>query len=229
MALLNKLRKLCQPKVVVKYIIRKIYNIYIKYKIGNITIISNNCVSGFLYKKYGMRYYSPTIGLQFSQEDFVKLCENFERYMQEELKESENKMQANFTKLGGGEINFPVGKLGDIIIYFQHYKSFEDAKVKWDERKKRIDKNKLFFIFVGYNNTPEEVFEKYDKLPLKYKLLLTNERRIKSKNAFEMHNGKNSWYDEMENRKGIKYFEQINYYKWFMKGIVENKSRNNGT
>jgi uncharacterized protein (DUF1919 family) len=222
-ALLNKLGKLSKPKVFVKYITKKIYNIFERiycrklFKDGNITIISNNCIGGFLYQKYGMKYYSPTIGLQFPQEDFVKLCKYFEQYMQKELKESEDKMQEGFIKLGGGEVNFPVGKLGDITIYFQHYNSFKEAKGKWDERKNRINKNKIFFIFVGYDNTPIEIFEEYNRLPLKNKLLLTNERMIESKDTFEMHNEKNIWFDEMDKLIGKKYYEQFNYYKWFIK------------
>jgi len=225
---MHKLR-LFKPKILVKYITKKIYNVYEKIyvgrellKIGNITIISNNCIGGFLYQKYGMKYYSPTIGLQFTQEDFVKLCKNFEQYMKEELMESKDKMEEDFIKLGGSEVNFPVGKLGDIYIYFQHYKSFEEAKIKWNNRKNRMNKNKIFFIFVGYENTPIKIFEEYDKLPLKNKLLLTNEKIIESENTFEMHNGKNVWFSEMDNSHnliGLRYYEQFNYYKWFMKNF----------
>jgi uncharacterized protein (DUF1919 family) len=223
-ALLNNLKKLSTPTVLARDIVRKIYRNYQRkrqkklLKNGNITIIANNCIGGLLYQKYGMKYYSPIAGLQFTQEGFLKLCKNFEHYMQEELTESTDKMQEDFKKLGGVEINFPVGKLGDLIIYFQHYNSFEEAKAKWDERKNRINKNRMFFIFVGYDNTPVEIFKEYDSLPLKNKLLLTNERKIVSKNSFEMHNGKNLWIDEMDNLLGLKYCEQFNYYKWFMRG-----------
>ena len=224
MALLDKLRKLSHPKIVVNYIKTKIYNIpeRIRFRkirnIGNFSIISNNCIGGFLYQKCGIKYYSPTIGLQFPQEDFVKFCRNLEYYLQEELKESNDKMQDGFTKLGGGEINFPVGRLADITIYFQHFHSFEEAKVKWDERKDRINRDNLFFIFVGYDNTPKDVFEEFNGLPLKHKLLLTNEKMINSNNSFAMHNGKHSWFDKMGNLRK-KYYEQFDYYKWFIEGI----------
>lgn len=36
--------------------------------------------------------------------------------------------------------------LGDIRIYFNHYKSFEQAVLKWEERTKRIDLNNIFII-----------------------------------------------------------------------------------
>jgi len=223
-ALLNKLRKLFNPIFLAKFIIKKLYDIYkgIHYrkllKNGNITIISNNCIGGFLYQKYGIKYYSPTIGLQFTQEGFLKLCKNLEYYIQEELMESEDKMLEDFIKLGGTGVDFPVGKLGDIIIFFQHYKTFEEAKIKWDERKSRINKNRIFFIFVGYDNTPKGIFEEYDRLPLKNKLLLTNKRIIESKNILIMNNGKKAWFEEMDNLNRLKYYEQFDYYKWFMSG-----------
>jgi uncharacterized protein (DUF1919 family) len=221
--LLDKLIKLSHQKNKVKYVARKLYSTGEKIKGGKldkrgpITIISNNCVGGFLYQKYGMKYYSPTIGLQFTQEGFIKLCKHFEYYINEELKESENKAQKDFIKLGGEIIHFPVGKLGDITIYFQHYnyKSFEEAKKKWDERKTRINKERMFFIFIGYDNTPVRVLRDYDTLPIKHKLLLTNERRIISKDTFEIHNGKNTWFDETDNIFGLKYYERFNFYKWF--------------
>jgi uncharacterized protein (DUF1919 family) len=108
MELLNKLRKLSQSKIVADYIITK-YTIFLERirfrkikNIGNFSIICNNCIGGFLYQKYGIKYYSPTIGLQFPQEDFVKFCKDLEYYLHEQLKESNNKMHEGFTKLGGG-------------------------------------------------------------------------------------------------------------------------------
>lgn len=221
-----------QQKNVVKHITDKICLSYkkIKYrrlKNKSFSIISNNCIGGFLYKQYGSKFYSPTIGLQFSQEDFVKLCKNLEYYLNEELIESDDKMQDGFTKLGGGTIDFPVGKLADITIYFQHYPSFEEAKEKWNKRKNYIDENNLFFIFVGYDNTPLEVFEEYDKLPFKHKLLLTNEKIINSNDTFAMHNGNRRWLDKINHKFGIKYYEQFNFYKWFVERINGNENRNN--
>jgi uncharacterized protein (DUF1919 family) len=202
------------PKVLAKDIVRMIYKAHQRkrhrklIRNGNITIISNNCIGGFISQKYGMKYYSPIVGLRFTQEGFLKLCKNFEQYMQEELIESKD----NTT------VNFPVGKLGDLTIYFHHYDSFEEAKAKWDERKTRINKNRMFFIFVGNDTTPIEIFKEYDSLPLQHKLLLTNEKIIESKDTFEMHNGENLWIDDMDNLLGLRYYEQFNYYKWFMGG-----------
>lgn len=76
----------------------------------------------------------------------------------------------------------------------------------------------MFFIFVGYDNTPKEIFEEFNRLPLKHKLLLTNEKVINSNYSFAMHNGNNNWFDKMNNSR-TKYYEQFDYYKWFIEGI----------
>jgi uncharacterized protein (DUF1919 family) len=41
---------------------------------------------------------------------------------------------------------FPVGSIGDVVIYFMHYTSFKEASIKWNERKKRVNYENIFFI-----------------------------------------------------------------------------------
>jgi uncharacterized protein (DUF1919 family) len=190
------------------------------------TIISNNCIAGFLYQGFSIKYYSPTVGLQFSQDDFVKFCSDFWDYMNCELEESENKNQEIFTSLGGGEIDFPVGKINDIIIYFQHYKTFEYAKQKWNERKLRINRDKLFFVFVAYNNTSIETIKRFESIPFKNKLIITNDPIYISPISFALHNGKNPWYERTNKKISSKrYYEKYNFYDW----IIKNCNRKNGT
>lgn len=39
-----------------------------------ISIISNNCIAGYIYKYFGMKFLSPTINLQIAPSDFIKFC-----------------------------------------------------------------------------------------------------------------------------------------------------------
>lgn len=225
--LLNK------SKYISKYILKVITKIYthIKYselkKLEPFTIISNNCIAGFLYQKFNIKYYTPTIGLQFPQEDFLKFCLNFDYYINYKIEESVDNKQDIFKSLGGEKVNFPVGKLNDIIIFFQHYKTFKNAKEKWDERKKRINNKYLFFIFVVYNNTPIEVIKKFESLPIKNKIIITNDDRIKSSISFALHNGSNLWYEKINGKIfSKKYYEQYDFYKWIIKAIKETNKIN---
>lgn len=98
---------------------RKIRNEYLRKKIINKspTIISNNCNATFIYKDLGLKFYSPTINLFFSINDFIKFIENMDYYLSLDLIE-----------LTDNTKNYPVGRLGDIQINFMHYSSFQDAK-----------------------------------------------------------------------------------------------------
>ena len=45
----------------------------------------------------------------------------------------------------------------DVLVCFQHYDTFEEAKKKWDERKKRVDYDHIGYIF--HVRGPEYQFE----------------------------------------------------------------------
>lgn len=102
----------------------------------NITIISSNCIGTRLYQSARKEYTSPTVNLWINPTDFIKFTENLNFYLNE-----------NLTEFTDPEKNYPCAKLADIRIYFQHYKSFEDAKEKWEERKRRICMDNILVIF----------------------------------------------------------------------------------
>lgn len=115
------------------------------------TIISNNCSGAYLYHDLGLRFNSPTINLQILPGEYTKFCKNLKEYMSNEVREYKDlskEHQEQIHHLLGCDPYFPVGILGDIAILFQHYKTFDEAKQKWDERKQRIDYNHIKFIFV---------------------------------------------------------------------------------
>lgn len=66
---------------------------------------------------------------------FIKFLRNIPKYLQTEL---------TFCK--EDNLSYPVGKLDDIKIYFQHYHSEQEAKQKWEERCKRINFENLFIL-----------------------------------------------------------------------------------
>lgn len=114
----------------IKYI-RSCYN----YKSEPPTILCSTCIGGMIASNLGLRYESPTVGLWLLPKDLLKFAENIDKYINAELEFEEN---------SGYE--FPVAKLADITIYFQHYKSEEEAREKWNRRKQRINKDNLYII-----------------------------------------------------------------------------------
>nr|WP_039121524.1 DUF1919 domain-containing protein [Ligilactobacillus ruminis] len=127
----------------------------------NFTVICNNCVGGVIIHELGERFNSPTVNLFFKAEDYLKFLENLDYYLKQTIVEVKS------------EKEYPVAKLDDIIIYFMHYSSFNEAKTTWEKRVARINKNNLYVIFVQQNDCTEQILEKFDSLPYKHKLALT--------------------------------------------------------
>ena len=192
--------------------------IRIKYKYKPFSILANNCIAGFLYNYYGLQFTSPIINCQISPDDFIRFCSNLDIYLTESLTEIVKPNITAFKKLGGGnKIDFPVGKIKDIIIYFQHYPSFMNAINKWETRKKRIAHN-IFVILVDTNCT-QKTYETFLQLPFKNKIFLTGNKNIVGTNIFymnEMQKNNAYWFDDMRHTHK-KYYEQFNFFRWFMK------------
>lgn len=129
---------------------------------SELTIISNNCVAGVIYHDLGLRFDSPTINLFFGAEDFVRFAENLKDYLSLELREIKT------------DRPYPVGMLGDVTVYFMHYKSFAAAKAKWEERSARVNYDNLFFIMSEKEGCTASVAERFDRLNYKNKVLLTH-------------------------------------------------------
>lgn len=121
----------------------------------------------------GMQYCSPTMWIQILPEEYPKFCKNLKHYMNCELKEcthiSHNHL-CQIIDLIGQEPYFPLGFLDDVIILFQHYKSFEQARDKWNRRKARIDYNHLVYLFV-MDKVYEDAAIQFKNLNLKNSIL----------------------------------------------------------
>lgn len=111
---------------------------YVKFINEKVSIVSNHCWGGFTYHSLKAEFLSPFINMFIPQEDYIRLLEDFDDYMKEEIKYYKNEYEPNL------QSEYPVALLGDVELHFNHYKSFEEAKEKWDQRKQRINRNNLF-------------------------------------------------------------------------------------
>lgn len=129
------------------------------------SIISNNCWGGYVYRRYGLPYLTPTVGLYFFANDFIKLCYNVRHYMNTPLvfiSYKESRYREFLEKRG--QQNIPIGKLDDIEVVFLHYKTEKEAREKWERRAKRINYNNLIFKFSKMNECTQENLEQFDSL-----------------------------------------------------------------
>lgn len=128
------------------------------------TLICSNCAGGFIYHWLGLKFRSPFINLFLTPEDFIKALENFDEFINTPLKEVKN----------SGE-DYLVGEGAyDIKVYFMHYKNFEEAVQKWNERKTRINKNNMGIILSNYSVEGSELLKRFDLLPYKHKIVFVD-------------------------------------------------------
>lgn len=204
--------------------LRKVYNTWLKLKNKNhkFCIISSNCVGGCITHDLGEKFRSPTINLWFEPWDFIKFLNKMEFYLKQTLEQDNLESQKQ---------GYPVGKLADIKIYFQHYTTYTEALEKWNQRKKRVDRNHIYVVMVNHSDErtdEEKLIEAFEKVPFEKKVFFTNHK--------EMVNGKSVFYIEgfedsntlgnlmyFQNKFGIKYYDQFDYIKWLNKKEVEDE------
>lgn len=140
-----------------------------------VAIISNNCTGGYVYQHFGLEYCSPTVGLFFTGEDYVKLCNNLNSYLSKELQfispnDSKNKTLLCGSNNWGG---YPIALLGDIEVYFMHYRSKEEAEQKWYRRILRMNYENVIFVFAESDLSTAENIEAFCELPTENKVCLS--------------------------------------------------------
>ena len=95
------------------------------------TIISNNCWAGKVYQYYKLPYFSPTVGLYFYADDYIRFIKNLKYYISLDLQFISVDESKYCKDLYGRKQNHvPLAKLDDIEIVFLHYKTNEEAEEK---------------------------------------------------------------------------------------------------
>lgn len=133
----------------------------------------------FIYHDLGLRYDSPTINLTIGKTDFIVFVQHLSGFLHSEL-----------IKVEDPSVPYPIGRLeynGDSIqINFLHYKTFEEAKYKWDKRKERVDYSNIYIIQQISDGVTEDDIHTFDSLPYKNKLLITSKSITNSKNVITL-------------------------------------------
>ena len=139
------------------------------------TIISNNCVGGYIYQHFGLKYRTPTAGLFLEAEDFLKLCTDYKRYFSKEIQFIACEQSKNYEIFKDSDRwgEYPIGKIDDIEIYFMHYKSEEEAREKWYRRVSRINEKNVIFLYSENEGCSQNFVKRFMMLPSKDKICFT--------------------------------------------------------
>lgn len=190
-----------------KMLARKVY-CYVKYKKGNgnynPTIVSSNCIGGVVSSDMGLKFSSPTVNLYIIPKDFVKFCSKLEYYLNQQLKWVKEDM------------NCPVAMLDDITIYFLHYKTEEEAEMKWNERKTRVNYDNLYFIMTDRDGCTYEDLLNFDSLSgCKNKVVFTHKYYPEIKSAFYLKKfKKEGQVGVITKLKKFSWFRDLDEFDW---------------
>ncbi|MCM1139748.1 MAG: DUF1919 domain-containing protein [Muribaculum sp.] len=113
-------------------------------KLNSISLLTGNCIGGYLYHQLGLQFNSPTINMMIKNPDFLKLILKPEYYMSVKPKPYQSQ---EFPEI-------PCAKLDDIVLHFTHYSSVEQGINAWCKRRERIDYENLYIIIsdIGLDN-----------------------------------------------------------------------------
>ncbi|QNE39493.1 DUF1919 domain-containing protein [Hymenobacter sp. NBH84] len=148
------------------------------------TLISNDCWGAEVYKFYNLLWNTPCIGLYLVAEDYLRLLENPQRYLDGNVvfvavsrHEAVNQHRAIKPH--------PIGLVGgDVEIQFLHYHSEQEAREKWARRCARIVWDNLIAKFDGSKDgATAELVQQFDQLPYPKKLTLLKESQEGIKSA----------------------------------------------
>lgn len=102
------------------------------------------------------------MNLFLSQRDFIKFAVGLEHYIRQELQFIET------------EQPFPVARLDDITLNFNHFADEKEAAEAWNRRKSRINRENIYIIFYYREKCSLEELREIEKATYKNLILLTD-------------------------------------------------------
>ena len=134
----------------------------------NISIVCNNCFGGMFYKKYGLQFNSPTIGLFIRSRDYIHYLENIERFVGGGI---EQKLDTD-EKWPVGILHSQGNTVSPVTIHFQHYESFEQASKAWTRRERRLNLDNLVVVYMHTPYTTQDDLRRFAILPFERKIVI---------------------------------------------------------
>lgn len=124
------------------------------------SLITNDCVGGVICHDLGEQFRSPTVNLWIPNAHFLAFVQDLKYYLSCEIRETPDASKS-----------YPVGTIIPkddahipVEVNFEHYVSFEDGYAKWKERSKRVNYDRLYFIWHFFDDDHSERILAFDRL-----------------------------------------------------------------
>lgn len=159
----------------------------------NFVLISNNCFGGEAYQWLNLPYNTPFIGLFLYGGCYLKLLQNFDFYLNQDL------VFISKSKYKDTIQTYPIALLHDVELHFLHFKSEDEVLDKWHRRLERLKKHasydNFFFQISDDDLISEKTIEDFHKLDFKNKLSfgtfdikgLTNQQHVNLYKQYNQH------------------------------------------
>lgn len=140
------------------------------------SILCNRCIGGVVSHAVGEQFRSPTVNLIIDDEAFLFFCEHVREYADCPVDlptEEEIRLLP--------KVSFPVGvlrgehkELPDIPLFFMHFRTFRDAKEKWERRYRRVNYGHLCIMMDCKMHATEDFLDRFEKLPYRQKVVFSH-------------------------------------------------------
>lgn len=112
-----------------------------------------------------------------------------------------------------------MASLGDLKLFLVHYSSVEQFQEEWERRRKRINKDNLFFIMNDRNYCTESDIAAFDALPYDNKVCFTHKEYPQYNSTFYIHGSENDDYLKDVTRYIYpwwikRYYDQFDFVTW---------------
>lgn len=185
-------------------------------------LLSSDCTGGRLLRDFELPEYTPTVNNWYSGRDFLKICNDPDKYFSCEV-------------VSGGvdSHNEPIGLIDDVVIHFGHSSGYEESVKKWEIgcksyfRAIRKGNYQICIIMNDRNGFQENMVNEFDALPYDNKVLFVHRKDWESPNIFYMENEDDLEYvDVMTNFESKlttrRRYDRFDFYNWFLKMYIGN-------
>lgn len=166
------------------------FDTYIRLKESHLSIISNNCWGGIVYRTLGFECLSPFKNLSIGDKDYIKLLRRLRYYLNCIPHFVEMNIDINNKK------EYPVLLLDDVKIHCRHSSDASEAISDWLRRSKKINWENILIEIYTENDQIEKQFLDLD---------------FKKKICFVSHPSQDNDVYELKNaREGVPFWKIVN-------------------
>lgn len=154
-------------KSIICVVVNSLYESILRHRLHNhdFSILCSNCAGGVISHRLGKEFRSPTVNLWLRQRDFMKLAADLKTYLSYDL------------EFVDSEYDYPVARLHDVLIYFNHSKSAVEAAADWNRRKTRINYDNLFLLMYDREDLTVEELREIEKIPCRGRIIFSDKER----------------------------------------------------